>query len=89
MKIKTHWGMPILDVSDGVSAGETTDFGLIRDRQPDNGWGELQRVNIRSPTIKETELTNELKMILLEDLAYAFGQDSKKFTDKLKDFKII
>lgn len=38
---------------------------------------------------KEVELTPELKQILLEDLAYAYGRNTNKFGQKLKEFYLI
>lgn len=35
------------------------------------------------------ELTPELKQTLLEDLAYFYGNNSKKFTEKLKEFNLL
>lgn len=61
--------------------------GLNRDRNPDNGWDELRSTAIVAA--KETELTSELKQILLEDIAYVYGNDSKQFTAKLKEFNLI
>lgn len=62
-------------------------FAVNRDRQPDNGWGELH--NSRLETAVEMELTPELKQLLLEDLAFAYGQDSKKFIEKLEEFDLL
>lgn len=81
-KIKVnHKNQPILDVLNG--------FGLNRDRTPDSGWGELRSTNMELGSISEVELTEELLYILIEDLAYAYGQDSYKFRIKLMEFKII
>lgn len=71
---------PCLDIrSDGT--------GVNRDRNPDNGWDELRVTNIKYA--KEQELTPELKVILIEDLAYFLGKHSDKFTVKLKEFNLI
>ena len=86
--IKTYYGQPILDVEKGISAGEEVDFGVFRDRQPDRDWGELQRVNLIhcSDKIEEQELTEDLRIKLLGDLAYTYGNDSNKFEQKVKEF---
>jgi hypothetical protein len=44
--IKTYYGQPILEVVKGISAGKEVDFGVCRDRDPDNGWGEMHKVNL-------------------------------------------
>jgi len=61
--------------------------GLNRDRNPDSNWHELRSTILTAA--KEVELTPELKQILLEDIAYVYGNDSKKFTAKLKEFNLI
>ena len=70
---------PCLNIQDG--------FGLNRDRNPDSDWNELRVTDIKSA--KKTKLTPELKQILLEDLAYVYGNNSKTFREKLKEFKFI
>lgn len=62
-------------------------FGLNRDRNPDANWGELRKT--RLDIAEEVELTPELKITLLEDLAYAFGNNTKEFNAKLKEFEFI
>ena len=62
-------------------------MGLNRDRNPDRDWPELRRSNINY--CKEVELTDELKKILIEDLAFAFGNNSEKFYQKLREFNLI
>lgn len=89
MKIKTYFGQPILDVFKGISAGVETDFGLVRDRNPDRDWGELSKVNMEMCRIEEVELTKQLKTTLLEDLAYAFGNNTEKFNQKLKEYDLL
>ena len=90
MKIKAVYGIqPILDIQDGISAGKTVPFGLNRDRTPDNGWSELRSTNMASDTIKEVPLDAKMKLILLQDLAYAYGQDSEKFAAKLVKFGLM
>lgn len=70
---------PCLQIRDG--------FGLNRDRNPDSDWNELRVTDVKYA--KKTKLTQELKQILLEDLAYTYGKDSKLFREKLKEFKFI
>ena len=86
MKIKVIQGEPILDV-------DNDNFGLHRDRCPDTDWGQLRRSNMNDEgnmtNTKKVELEGEIKTRLLEDLAYAYGNDTKKFHDKLVEFKII
>jgi len=62
-------------------------YGLHRDRNPDRDWGELR--NTCMSVSKEVEDTDELRKILLEDLAYTYGKDTKKFTEKLFEFGFI
>lgn len=62
-------------------------FGVNRDRQPDSGWGEMHSTTMEYA--KEIEMTDELKITLLEDLAYAYGSNSKKFREKLIEFKFV
>jgi len=83
MKIKTIYGQPVL----GIRTEKGVEFGLNRDRFPDSCWDELRITTMERA--KEVELTNELKVTLLEDLAYAYGQNSKKFSEKLREFKLI
>lgn len=63
------------------------EYGLNRDRNPDTDWGELRSTSMDSA--KKVELTENFKKILLEDLAYAFGSDTNKFSQKLKEFNLI
>jgi acyl-CoA-binding protein len=83
MKIYTIYGQPVLD----INTREHGEFGLNRDRNPDSGWNELHGTTMEKA--KEVELTDELKITLLEDLAFAYGQNSKKFNEKLREFKLI
>ena len=62
-------------------------FGLNRDRTPDASWGELRKTRLY--IAEEVELTPELKLILLEDLAYVYGNNTKEFNAKLKEFEFI
>ncbi len=71
---------PCLDI-------QSNGTGVNRDRNPDNGWDELRVTNIEYA--KEQELSLELKIILIEDLAYFLGKHSDKFTAKLKEFNLI
>lgn len=92
MKIKTIHGQPVLDVSisdttDKSSPNFGKEYGVNRDRCPDADWGELRQTCMSYA--KEVELTPELKQILLEDLAYAYGRNTNKFGQKLKEFNFI
>lgn len=81
-KIKTVYGIqPILEEKDGM--------GLNRDRIPDRDWNELRRTNMLSDSIKEVNLTTEMKVTLIGDLAFAYGQDTNKFIEKLVEFDIF
>lgn len=62
-------------------------YGLNRDRIPDSGWSENR--NTIMTKAKQVELTPELKQILIEDLAYTYGHNTKVFADKLKEFNLI
>ena len=84
MKVKVFSGnQPALD----TELRGNTMMGLNRDRSPDYGWSQCRFSNMTDA--REVELTKELKQILLEDLAYAFGNDTKKFNQKLKEFNLI
>jgi len=87
-KILTYYGQPILETVKGISAGKETNFGVFRDRQPDRDWGEIQQTNleISAEKIKTEELTDKLRIKLLGDLAYVYGNNTVKFEDKLKEF---
>ena len=89
MKIKTIYGEPVLDidvmdVKTGPYVGRL--YGLHRDRNPDRDWGELSTSSMDSA--KEVDLTPELRLILLGDLAYAYGNDTDKFINKIKEFNL-
>lgn len=75
---------PCLDVK---IASNGLIYGLNRDRTPDSSWGELRKTIL--DIAEEAELTPELKLTLLEDLAYAFGNNTKEFNAKLKEFEFI
>jgi len=81
---------PVLDYyieqKEGVNKGNK--YGLNRDRNPDRDWTQL-RNSLMNENCKEVELTNELKIILLEDLAFAFGNNTSKFNQKLREFGLI
>ena len=61
---------------------------MFRDRFPDRDWSQVQQTNleISAEKIKEEELTEELRIRLLGDLAYAYGSNTVKFEQKLKEF---
>lgn len=89
--IKTYYGQPILETVKRISAGKEIDFGICRDRNPDCGWGEMHQVNLSMNNIglKESELDAELKLRLLEDLAYAYGNNTEKFRFYLLKFDLL
>jgi len=74
-----------LDVKTGPNVGKK--FGLHRDRFPDRDWAEMRSTALSE--VQEIEETPKLKQILLEDLAYIYGSNTNKFTEKLKEFKFI
>jgi hypothetical protein len=91
MKIKVFYGnQPVLDTrieSEGVNKGK--EYGLNRDRNPDSGWGELNWKHMEGEWLSEVEMTDGLKAILLQDLAYADGNNSNEFLNKLHEFELI
>jgi len=87
--ILVYNGQPILDITKGISAGKEVDFGVYRDRYPDNGWGEIRQVNLKLSKPKKEKLTNELKLTLLVDLAFVYGNNTSKFEEKLKEFYLL
>ena len=96
-----HGDIPIIDTMIKQSKGEPTLFGLYRDRFPDNSWGELRWRNLEFSKEHVTKITNMseyynllskdpgLKLSILQDLAYAFGEDTDKFTKQLNHFKLV
>ena len=91
-KIKVfHNNQPVLDIFTLDVPKNTPNYGkkygLNRDRNPDRDWNELRSSDMSN--VKEVVLTKKLKQILLEDLAYTYGNDSHKFSLKLKEFKLI
>ena len=81
MKIQLIHNRPILEIED--------EMALNRNRDTDRTWGGLVKSSIVHYKVKEVELTSELKQTLLEDLAYTYGHDSKKFSEKLKEFNLL
>lgn len=81
---------PCLDISTRDVPKNTPNygkkFGLNRDRNPDTDWPELRNTSLECA--KEVEFTDEIKQILLEDLAYIYGSNSSKFSVKLKEFNL-
>lgn len=63
------------------------EYGINRDRNPDSGWGQLRKTFIDYS--EEVELTDKLRVILLEDLAYVYGENTEKFNQKLREFCFI
>lgn len=87
--ILVYNGQPILDIIKSISAGKKVDFGVYRDRYPDNGWGEIRQVNLKLSKPKKEKLTNELKLMLLGDLAFVYGNNTSRFEDKLKKLDLL
>ena len=81
VEIQIYRDSPILDVS--------LNLGLYRDRNPDANWGEVRSVNLDLIKKKKVFLSKEIKLILLQDLAFVYGKTSSKFEEKLKEFKLI
>ena len=83
--IKTLYkNQPLLELR-GDTKG--TEWGVTRDRFPDNSWDELRETHISK--FKDVEETPKLRQILLEDLAFAFGHNSQKFSEKLVEFGFL
>ena len=86
MLVKFIHNEPILEI-------DNYGFGLTRDRYPDSGWNELSNTNLENRKINEIDISLsenlEYRHILLEDLAYTYGSNSKKFREKLIEFKLI
>lgn len=93
VKILAFYGKePVLELTtceiEGPNYGKR--YGLHRERDnPSNmiNWGDLWNTPI--DRCKEVNLTSELKITLLEDLAFCYGQQSAKFNAKLKEFGFI
>jgi hypothetical protein len=66
---------PILEI-------DNNNFGLVRDRFPDYGWTELRSTKLENRKINEIDISLsenlEYRHILLEDLVYTYGSNSKK-----------
>ena len=87
--IKTFYGnQPVIHtkIDDSLGLNFSKEYGLNRDRHPDRDWGEWRFTSMEDA--KDTELTLELLQILIEDLAHYYGENSKKFSEKLKEFGI-
>ena len=77
-----------IKVFDGIEPCllEVGGMGIHRDRNPDAGWGELRKTILSEA--KEVELTPELKITLIEDLAFYKGSDSEIFSELMRIFKL-
>lgn len=63
-------------------------YGFHRDRNPDNGWGEYRWTLMNAQCgLRETELTSELKRILIEDIIEHYK--GVPGYEKLKEFDLI
>lgn len=87
--LTTQFGEPILEITKDISAGLETDFGLHRDRVPDNGWSELRRCNMETTNLKEVEFNETTSQRLIEDLAFAFGGNTKKFQKRMEEMQLF
>jgi hypothetical protein len=92
MKITVFYGnQPMLNCTtyeqEGPNKGRK--YGLNRDRCPDRDHGQLHNTALDCDYCKEVELTPELRITLLEDLAYAYGSNTVKFRAKLIEFGLI
>lgn len=85
MKVKFINNQPIIDI-------DSRKFGLNRDRNPDFGWNELRWSNLEEHNVQEIDISLTMnldyKIILIEDLAFAYGQSSR-FKQKLIEFNLI
>lgn len=65
-------------------------FGLYHDRDSDSP-NVLKYRNIsvcdRVTVVNQSEITLELKQILIEDIALIFGSNTVKFSEKLREFE--
>jgi hypothetical protein len=84
--IKTFYGRePILMTR--YNEQQKATFGLHRDRYPDSGWDEFRWTRMEDEKVKETELTDSIKQILIEDICECYK--GKEAYDKLKEFDLI
>lgn len=84
-----YGNQPCLDIEVCQTPGPNFNrkYGLNRDRNPDRDWSELRNTDLSiAKVVKDTP---ELRQILLEDLAYTYGRDTKKFSEKLKEFGYV
>ena len=84
-----YGNQPVLEIKTETQSGANfgNKYGLNRDRLPDSGWGELQWTILTEA--EELEETPKLRQLLLEELAYAYGNNTNKFREKLIEFKFI
>lgn len=66
---------------------KNVDYGINRDRNPDSGWGEFRSTLIGAGYDKDTELTPELKKILIEDIMEYYN--GEKALQKLIELDLI
>jgi len=84
MKIKVFYSNePVLDVKTETNGKP---YGLHRDRNPDAGWGPL-RWTLMDERVKDVDLTDELRKILVEDICTSFPD--YKIYNKLKEFDLL
>jgi hypothetical protein len=87
--IKTFYNnQPVIDIRTEKAIGPNfgKEYGLNRDRNPDRDWSEWR--SSLMDNAKDTEVTSELLTILVEDLANYYGENSRLFSSKLKEFGI-
>lgn len=78
---------PVIEVK--FDAQQNAHYGLHRDRVPDRDWPELRWTRIdNNDKYKSVKLTDELKIILLEDLAFTYGK-TNELRGKLIEFNLI
>ena len=83
--IRTFYGTePILETK--TMEGQDALFGLHRDRNPDAGWGEWRWERMDNG-VKEVELDEKLRKILIEDICKLYPND--KVYEKLKEHGLI
>lgn len=86
-----YTNQPCLDITTLDVAEDTPNYGrgygLNRDRNPDIDWTELRNTSLKDA--KQVDLIPELKQILIEDLAYAYGNNTALFSSKMKEFNLF
>jgi hypothetical protein len=81
--------IPILHITKGISAGKEVDCGIYRDRNFDSDWDAIHSINLELTPPTRILITPALRQQLLEDLAFTYGKDTNRFSDKLKEFGFV